>query len=172
MVLEKTLESPLVCKVIQLVNRTKNQSWIFIGRTDCEAETSILWQPDVKNWLIGKDCYTGKDWVQQEKGKTEDQIVWWHHRLNGHEFEKISGVGNGQGILLCCSPWGLKQSDMTEGLNWTDERNQRWHKQIERYSIFLDRKNQYCENVYSTKCNLQFQCGYSQITNGTFHRIK
>jgi len=95
-----------------------NQSWIFIGRTDAEAETLILWPPDVKNWLIGKDGDAGKDWRREEKGITEDEMVGWHHWLNGHEFEWASGVGDGQGSLACCSPWGCKESNTTEWLNW------------------------------------------------------
>ena len=94
-VLEKTLESPLVCKKIQPVCPKWHQSWIFIGRTDAEAETLILWPPDVKNWLIWKDPDAGKEWRQEEKGTTEDEMVGWYHRLNGHEFEQASGVGDG-----------------------------------------------------------------------------
>ena len=86
-VLEKTLESPLDCKEIQPVHPKEDQSWVFIGRTDAEAEIPILWPPDVKSWLIGKDPVAGKDWRQQEKGTTEDEMVGWHHRLNGYEFE-------------------------------------------------------------------------------------
>ena len=97
----------------------ENQSWIFIGRTSTEAETPILWPPDVKNLLIWKDPDAGKDWWWKEKGTTEDEMVGWHHRLNGHELEQAPGVGDGQGSLLCCSPWGCKESDMTEQLNWT-----------------------------------------------------
>ena len=119
-VLEKTLESSLDCK-IKPVNPKGNQSWIFIGRTDAEAKAPILWPPDGKNWLIWKDPDTGKDWRQEEKGKTEDGVVGWHHRLNGHEFEQAPGVGDGQGSLACCSPWGCKESDTTEWLNWTEE---------------------------------------------------
>ena len=119
-VLEKILESPLDCKEIQPVHPKGNQSWIFIGRTDAEAETPILWPPDVKNWLIGKDPDAGKDWRQYEKGTTEDEMVGWHHWLNGHEFEQAPGIGDGQGNLACCSPWGPKELDMTEWLNWTD----------------------------------------------------
>ena len=119
-VLEKTLESPLDCKEIQPVHPKGNQSWMFIGRTDAEAETPIIRPPDVKNWLIGKDPHAGKDWRQEEKGMTEDEMVGWHHWLNGHEFEKALQVGDGQGSLACCSPWGLKESDTTERLNWTE----------------------------------------------------
>ena len=93
-VLEKTLESPLDCKGIILVNPKGNQSWIFIGRTDAEAETPILWPPDAKNWLIGKDSESGKDW-RQEKGTTEDKMVGWHHQLDGHKFEQAPGIGDG-----------------------------------------------------------------------------
>ena len=103
--LEKTLESPLDCKEIQPVHPKGNKSWIFIGRTDAEAETPILWSPDAKNWLIWKDPDTGKDGRQEEKGITEDEMVGWHHRLNGHEFEQALWVGDGQGSLACCSPW-------------------------------------------------------------------
>ena len=120
MMLEKTHESPLNCKEIQLVHPKGNQSWIFNGRTDVEAETPILWPPDVKSWLIWKDPDAGKDWRWKEKGMTEDEIVGWHHWLNGHEFEQTLGVGDGQGGLVCCSPWGHKEFDMTEQLNWTD----------------------------------------------------
>ena len=116
---EKTLESPLDFKEIQPVHPKENQSWIFIERTDAEAETPILWPPDVKNWLLGKDPDAGKDWRQEEKGTTEDEMVGWHHWLNGHEFEQAPGVGDGQGGLECCSWWGRKESETTEQLNWS-----------------------------------------------------
>ena len=119
-VLEKALESPLDCKEIQPVHPKWNQSWIFIGRTDAETETPILWQPDAKNWLTGNDSDAGKDWRQEEKGMTEDEIVGWHHQLIGHEFEQTLRVSDGQGNLACCSPWGHKESDMAEWLNWTE----------------------------------------------------
>ena len=115
-VLEKTLESPLDCKEIQPFHPKGNKSWIFIGRIDVEAETPILWPPDAKNWLIGKDPDAGKDW-KQEKGMTEDEIVGWHHQLDGHEFEQALEVGDGQGSPVCCSPWGCKELDMIEWLN-------------------------------------------------------
>ena len=102
-VLEKTLESPLDCKKIQPVHPKENQSWIFIGRTDGEADIPILWPPDVKNWLTGKHSDTGKGWRQEEKGMTEDDMVGWHHQLDGHESEKALGVGDGQGSLAFCS---------------------------------------------------------------------
>ena len=104
--IEKTLKSPLGCKEIQPVNPKGNQSWISIGRTNVETEAPILWPPDAKNQLIGKDSDAGKDWGQEEKGTTEDEMVGWHHRLNGHEFGQAPGVGDGQGGLACCSPWG------------------------------------------------------------------
>ena len=126
-VLEKTLESLLDCKEIKPINPKGNQSQIFIGRTDAEAETPILWPPDVKNWLIGKDPDAGKDWMQEEKGTIEDEMVGWHHQVDGHEFEQALGVGDGQGSLVCCSPWGCKESDTTEQLNWT-ELNVLWFK--------------------------------------------
>ena len=120
-VLEKTLEGPLNHKEIQPVNPKGNQSWIFIGRTDAEAETPILLPPYEKNWLIGKDLDVGKDWRQEEKGMTEDEMVKSHHWLNGHEFEHALSVSDGQGNLACCSPWGHKESDTTEQLNWTEQ---------------------------------------------------
>ena len=119
-VLDKTPESPLDCKEIQPVHPKGNQSWIFIGRTDGEAETPVLWPPDAKNWLIWKYRDAGKDWRQEEKGMTEGEMTGWHHRLNGHEFEQASGVGDGQGGLECCSSWGHKESDTTEWLIWSD----------------------------------------------------
>ena len=119
-VLEKTLENPLDSKEVQPVNPKRNQHWIFGGRTDAEAETPILWPPDVKNWVLGKDPDAGKNWWQEEKGMTEDEMVGWHHWLNRHEFEQAPGVGDGQGSPVCCSPWGHKESDTTERLNWTE----------------------------------------------------
>ena len=104
MVLEKTLDSPLDCKEIKPVNPKGNQSWMFIGRTDAEAEAPILWPPDAKNWLFKKDPDAGKDWRQEEKGMTEDEMVGWHHQLNGHEFKQAPGVDDGQEGLACCSP--------------------------------------------------------------------
>ena len=98
----------------------KNQSWIFIGRTDAEAEAPILWPPDVKNWPIRKDPDAGKDWMQKEKGTTEDEMLGWCYWLDGHEFEQVPGVGDGQRSLVCCSPRGCKESDTTEQLNWTE----------------------------------------------------
>ena len=118
-VLEKTLESPLDCKEIRPVYPKRNQSWIFIGKTDAEVETP-------KNWLIWKDPDAGKDWRWEEKGMTEDEMVGWHHWLNGHEFEQALRVGDGQGSLACCSPWGHKELDTTEWLNWTELNGTSW----------------------------------------------
>ena len=115
--LEETLEDPLDSKEIKSVNPKGNQSWIFIGRT--EAETSILWPLDEKNWLIGKDPDAEKDWRQEETGMTEDEMDGWHHCLDGHESEQALGVGDGQGSLVCCSSWAHKESDTSEWLNWT-----------------------------------------------------
>ena len=117
-VLEKTLESPLDCKEIKPVNPKRNCSWIFIARTDVEADTPILWLPDVKIWLIRKDPDVGKDWRHEQKGVTEDEMVGYHHWLDGHEFEKAPRVGDGQGSLACCSPWGCKELDMIKWLNF------------------------------------------------------
>ena len=120
--LEKTLKSPWDCKEIQPVHPKGDQSWVFIGRTDVEAETLILWPPDAKHWLIWKDPGAKKDWGQEEKGTTEDEMVRCHHGLNGHEFDHAPGVGDGQGGLACCSPWSSKESHMTERLNWLTDK--------------------------------------------------
>ena len=120
-VLEKTLESPLDSKEIQPVHPKGNQSWIFIERSDAETEIPIRWPPDAKNWLIGKDPDAGKDWRWEEKGMTEDEMVGWHHWLDGHEFEHSLVVSDGQGSLASHSSWGHKESDMTvTELNWTE----------------------------------------------------
>ena len=119
-VLQKTLGSPLDSKEVKLSSLKGNQSWIFIGRTDAEAEAPVHRPPDVKSQLIGKDLDAGKDWGQEEKGVTEDEMVGWHHWLNGHEFEQILWDGEGQGSLACCSPWGHKELNTTEWLNWTE----------------------------------------------------
>ena len=123
-VLEKTPESALDCKEIQPVHPKGDQSWVFIGRTDAEAETQILWSPHAKSWLIGKDPDAGRDWGQEEKGMTEDEMVGCHHWLNAHEFGWTPGIGNGQGGLACCDSWGRKESDTTEWLNWTECRKE------------------------------------------------
>ena len=124
MKLWKTLESPLDSKEIQPVHPKGNQSWTFTGRTDAEAEAPILWPPDVKNWLVGKDPDAGKDWRREEKGMTEDKMVGWHHQLDGHEFEQALRVGDGQERLVCCNPWGHKESHMIKVMmsSWTEIR--------------------------------------------------
>ena len=116
----RRLLSPLGCKEIQPVHPKGDQSWVFTGRTDVEAETPILWPHEAKSWLIGKDPDAGKDWRQEEKGTTEDEMVGWYHRPNGHESGWAPGVGDGQGGLACCTPWRHKESDTTEQLNWTE----------------------------------------------------
>ena len=120
MVLEKTLASPLDCKEIQLVHPEGNQSWVFIEGTGVEAETPILWPPDVKSWPFEKDLDAGEDWRQEEKGTTEDEMAGRHHWLDGHESEWTPGVGDGQGGLVCCDSWRHKESDTTQQLNWTE----------------------------------------------------
>ena len=115
-VLEKTLESALDYKEIKSVHPKGDQSWVFIGRTDVEAETPILWPPDGKSWLIRKDPNSGNDWRQEEE-TTEGEMVGWHHWLDGHEFEQAPGIGDAQGRLACCNPWGCKVPDVTEWLN-------------------------------------------------------
>ena len=119
-VLEKTLLSPLDCKEIQPVHSEGDQPLDFFGRNDAKAETPVLWPPHGKSWLIGKDSDVGRDWRQEEKGTTEDEMAGWHHWLDGHEFEWTPGVGDGQGGLACCDSWDHKESDMTERLNWTE----------------------------------------------------
>ena len=121
--LEKTLKSPFDCKEVQPVHSKGDQSWVFFGKTDAKAETLILWPPDVKSWLIGKDPDAGRDWGQKKKGATKYEMAGWHYGLDGYEFEWTPGVGDGQGGLACCNPWGRKELDMTERLNWTEVRN-------------------------------------------------
>ena len=116
----RRLESPLDCKEIQLVHPKGDQSWVFFGRNDAKAETLILWPPHAKSWLIGKDPDAERDWGQEEKEMTEDEMAGWHHRLDGCEFEWTLRVGGGQRGLACCSSWGRKGSDTTERLNWTE----------------------------------------------------
>ena len=122
MVLEKTLESPWTAwRANQSILREISPEYSLEGLTDAEAETPILWPPDAKNWLIRKDYDAGKDWRQEEKGMTEDEMIGWHHWLDGHEFEQAPGVGDGPGSLACCSPCGHKELDTTEWLNWTEK---------------------------------------------------
>ena len=115
------LESPLDCKEIQPVHSKGDQPWVFFERNDAEAETLVLWPPHGKSWLIGKDSDAGRDWRQEEKGMTEDEMAGWHHRLSGHEFKWTPGVGDGQGGLACCNSWGRSvEHDWAAELNWTD----------------------------------------------------
>ena len=119
-VLEKTLESPLYCEEIQPVHSEGDQPWDFFGGNDAEAETPVLWPPCAKSWLIGKDSVARRDWGQEEKGTTEDEMAGWHHGLDGRESEWTLGVGDGQGGLVCCDSWGHKELDMTEQLKWIE----------------------------------------------------
>ena len=116
--LEKTLECPLDLKEIQPVHPKGDQSWVFIGRTDADAKTPILWPPHMKSWLTGKDPDAGRDWGQEEKGTTENEMAGWHHQLDGHVFGWTPGVGDGQGGLVCCNSWGRKELDTTEQLRY------------------------------------------------------
>ena len=144
-VLEKSLESPFDSKEITPVNPKGSQSWIFIGRTDAEAETPILWPPDMKSWLTGKDPSAGKDWRQEEKGTTEDEIVGWHHWPNGHEFEQTPGDRERQGSLACCSPWGHKKLDMTKQWNSNTEGSKSERKkQISSINVYIWNLEKWC----------------------------
>ena len=138
--LEKIFESPLDCKEIQLVSPKGNQPWIFFGRTDAEAETPILWPPDEKKWLLGRDQDAGKDWRQEEKGTTEFETVGWHHGLNGPESEQAPWAADGQGGLVRCSPWGCKELDTTEQLKLR-------LLSIQRYSALIIFENSSWNNV-------------------------
>ena len=116
-VLEKTLEGPLDCKEIQPVHSERDQPWDFFGSNDAKAETPVLWPPDAKSWLIGKDSDAGRDWAQEEKGTTEDEMAGWHHQLNRYEFEQAPADGEGEGSLLCLQSMGGKEFGMIEWLN-------------------------------------------------------
>ena len=149
---EKTLQSPLDCKEIKPLNPKGNQPWIFIGRTDAEAETPILSPPDAKSWLIGKNLDAGKDWRQEEKGMTEDEMVGWHHRLNGHEFEQAPGDGEGWGSLMCCSPWGSKETQ------WLNNNQILMVHLIICFDTFLIHSSIYLfNNAISNKCRTLLQ---------------
>ena len=139
----------LDCKEIKPVNPKENQSWIFIGRTDVEAEAAILWPLDAKNWLIRKDPDAGKDWMQEEKGTIEDELIGWHHWLNGHEFEQAPGVGDGQGSLVCCSPWGCKRA----GHNWVTELKEKTSHSVPRLPTC---RNNYV--IYNTDELINISC--------------
>ena len=161
--LEKTPESPLGSRETQPVHPKGDQSWVFT------AETPILWPPDAKSWLIWKDTDAGKDWGQEEKGMTEDEMVGWHHWLNGHGFGWTPGVGDGQGGLACCSSCVCKESDMTEQLNWTELKSSlhysfKFHVWLK---IFKIKNFKYCKLGESLKWYLilaqSFSCHYSLI---------
>ena len=164
--LEKTLKSPLDCKKIQPVHPKGDQPWVFIGRTDVETESPILWPPMGRADSFGKTLNAGKDWGQEEKGTTEHEMVGWHHRLNAHGFRWTPGVGDRQRGLACCSSWGCKESDTTEWLNWTDKQ---WHAGPPRYAVkwkesyktqnnmykmnlFMSRENRKLDNMYECVC--------------------
>ena len=134
MVWEKTLKSPLDCKEIQPVHPKRNQSWIFIGRTATKAEAPVPWPPDAKNWLIGKDPDDGQDRRQKKKGMTEDEMVGWHHWLDGHEFEQDPGVGDGQGSLACCSP---RDHRVRHNNGWFPLSMEKWIFSIIFWKIFI-----------------------------------
>ena len=138
-VLEKTLETPLDIKEIKPLNPKVNQPWTFVRKTDAEAEAEapVVWPPDGKSWLNGKDPDAEEDWRQEEKGTTEDEMVGWHHRLDGHAFGWTPGVGDGQGGMVCYSSWGCKELDMTERLNWTELMLQTMRVLLLFLSIFL-----------------------------------
>ena len=157
----KILGSALDYKEIQLVHSEGDQSWVFFGRTDAKAETAILWPPHGKSWLIGKDSHAGRDWGQQEKGTTEDEMAGWHHRLDAHEFEWTPGVGDGQRGLACCDSWGRKVLDTTEQQKWTELILS--HLLEYRFSIFLS-------VLYSFFMGMKadthlFLCGWSSSQN-------
>ena len=135
-VLEKTLESPLDCKEIQPVHSEGDQPWVFFGRNDAKAETPVPWSPHVKSRLIGKDSDAGRDWEQEEKETTEDEMAVWHHWLDRCKSEWTPGVGDGQGGLACCNSWGCKELDTIEWLKWT-ELNYQLHKEDRQYNISL-----------------------------------
>ena len=143
-VLEKSLKSPLDFKEIQPVHG-RDQPWDFFGRADAKAETPVLWPPHAKSWLIGKDPDAGRDWGQEEKGTTEDELAGWHHPLDGHEFEWTAGIGDGQGGLARCNSWGCKESDTTEQLNWTElsSKSAHYFPGEKHYFVILIRKQKY-----------------------------
>ena len=161
-VLEKILESPLDCKEIQPVHSEGDQPWDFFGGNDAEAETPVLWSPHAKSWLIGKDSDAGRDWGQEEKGRTEDETAGWHHWLDGRESEWTPGVGDGQGGLACCNSWGREESNTTEWLNWTELN---WSTP----SILL---NQRRRRVNSRSYVLMLSCQIISINFLKRHRLK
>ena len=142
----------LDCKEIKPVNPKGNQSWVFTGRTDAEAETPIVWPPDAKSWLAGKDPDAGKDWGQQEKGMTEDEMVGWDHRVYGHEFEQALGDGEGWWSLVCCSPWGCKELDTAECPTV-----ETWQARTELFGIFKVLKDKICDLLLDSEFLLKWE---------------
>ena len=152
-VLEKTLESALDCKEIQPVHSEGDQPWDFFERNDAKAETPVLWPHHAKSWLIEKDSDAGRDWGQEEKGMTEDEMAGWHHGLDGHEFEWTPGDGDEQGSLACCNSRGHKESDTTERLNWTEPK----------WSIHLIELYVYPNKSRKRKNKKRAHLGFSQL---------
>ena len=155
-VLEQTLESPLECKEIQPVHSEGDQPWDFFGRNDAKAETLVLWPPHAKNWLIGKDSDAGRDWGQEKKGTTEDEMTGWHHWLDGRESQWTPGVGDGQGGLACWDSWACKESDTTEWLNWTEVRIVLWINLDDIDNCFYLNQNLWDTNIIIF--NLSYLC--------------
>ena len=164
-VLEKTLESPLDCKEIQPVQSEGDQPWDFFGRNDTKAESLVLWPPHAKSWLIGKDSDAGRDWGQEEKRMTENEMAGWHHWLNGRESEWTPGVGDGQGGLACCNSWDRKESDMTERLNWT-ELSSLLPIMLRITNLILSRENY---KVNQKVCSNALWNKLSEITGNTYY---
>ena len=160
-VLEKTLESPLDCKEIQLVHSEGAQPWDFFGRNDAKAETPVLWPPHAKCWLIGKDSDAGRDWGQEEKGMPDDEMAGWHHWLDGGESEWTPGVGDEQGGLACCNSWGCKESETTERLNWI-ELTCIFHNSMFCLLVWLYEWN--CNVLCVYLCLISFVQNYSRFT--------
>ena len=148
----RRLESPLDCKEIQPVLSEGDQPWDFFGRNDAKAETPVLWLPPAKSWLIGKDSKAGRDWGQEEKGMTEDEMAGWHHWLNGHESEWTLGVGDGQGSMACCDSWDHKESDTTERLNWTELKQVRQPLIQDHYVQLTGNETRYSLTVTTLNC--------------------
>ena len=163
-VLEKTLESPSDCKKIQPVHSKGDQPWVFFGRNDTKAETPVLWPPHGKSWLIGKDPDAGRDWGQEEKGTTEDEMAGWHQRLDGRESEWTPGFGDGQGGLVCSDSWGRKVSDITEQLNWTELKTRftTWELRVKFYLGQSEDCSPRCSISDSSERLLQSGIGESQ----------
>ena len=171
----KTLESPLDCKEIQPVHSKGDQPWVFSGRNDAKAETSVLWPPHATSWLIGKDSDAGRGWRQEEKGTTEDEMAGWHHWLDGCEFEWTPVDGDGQGGLVCCDSWGRKELDMTERLNWTELNGLVVFPTFFNLSLNLAIRSswsepQYWLNFHTIQSDLQIQCCPHQNPSGVFNR--